>query len=122
MNNPKPPAPAAEKKTIVEEGTELRGSMTATCPIVVQGSVEGEVTGPSIEVSATGKIAGKTTTGTLSSKGRIAGEIDVDVAQLSGTVAPKTVVKAATLDLKLSHPTGKFELRFGPGGGGRPLS
>jgi cytoskeletal protein CcmA (bactofilin family) len=118
MNNPKNPPPVPEKRTIVEEGTELKGSITSTCPIVVQGSIDGEVAGPSVEVSATGTIAGKITTGTLNSKGRIAGELDVDVAQLSGTVANKTVVRAATLDLKISNPNGKVELKFTTGRGG----
>ena len=116
MNNPKSPSPTAEKKTIVEEGTELRGSINATCPVVVQGSVHGEVSSPSVEISTTGRIAGKTTTGTLTSNGHVAGEIDVDHARLAGTVAPKTVIRASTLDVKLAHPTGKIELRFGPGG------
>jgi cytoskeletal protein CcmA (bactofilin family) len=120
MNNPK--SATAEKKTIVEEGTDLRGSINASCPVVVQGTVQGEVTGPSVEISATGQVSGKTTTGTLTSNGRVAGEVDVDVARLAGEVAPKTVIRASTLDVKLTHPTGKIELRFGPSGGGRSLS
>jgi len=118
MNNPKNPSGTAEKRTIVEEGTELKGSITSTCPIVVQGSIDGEVSGPSVEVSATGTIAGRIKTGTLTSKGRIAGELDVDVAQLSGTVANKTVVRAGTLDLKITNPNGKVELKFTTGRGG----
>jgi cytoskeletal protein CcmA (bactofilin family) len=118
MNNPKNPSPTTEKRTIVEEGTDLKGSISSTCPIVVQGSIDGEVAGPSVEVSATGRIAGKITTGILNSKGRIAGELDVDVAQLSGTVANKTVVRAATLDLKITNPNGKVELKFTTGRGG----
>src|SRR5262245_20200099 len=106
MNKPPNLSATAEKKTIVQDGTDLKGSITSSCPIVVQGSIEGEVAGPSIEVSATGRIAGKTTTGTLSSSGRVAGEIDVDVALLSGTVAHQTVVRATSLDLKLSRTEG----------------
>jgi cytoskeletal protein CcmA (bactofilin family) len=125
MNNPKSPQnppPPPEKKTIVEEGTELRGSITATCPIVVQGSVQGEIAGPSVEIRAGGRVTGKMTTGTLSSSGHIAGEVDVEVARLAGEVAPKTVIRATTLDVRLTHPTAKIELRFGTGGNGRPLS
>jgi cytoskeletal protein CcmA (bactofilin family) len=110
MNNPK--SATLEKKTIVEEGTELRGSINASCPVVVQGTVQGEVTGPSVEISATGRVSGQTTSGTLNSNGHVAGEVDVDVARLAGEVAPTTVVRASSLDLKLTHPTGKFELRF----------
>src|SRR5262249_42784513 len=80
MNNPKTPAASSttpEKRTIVEEGTALKGSITSTCPILVQGSIEGEVVGPSLDGSATGNVSGKVTTGTLNCKGRIAGELDV---------------------------------------------
>jgi cytoskeletal protein CcmA (bactofilin family) len=120
MNNPK--SPTLEKKTVIEEGTELRGSIVATCPIVVQGTVEGEVTGPSVEISATGRVAGQTKTDTLSSNGHVAGQVDVDVARLSGEVAPKTVIRASTLNMKLTHPSGKIELRFEPSGKGWSVS
>lgn len=46
MNLPKKPSPndaATTKRTLVEEGTRFKGSLTSTCPIVVQGSVEGDV-------------------------------------------------------------------------------
>jgi cytoskeletal protein CcmA (bactofilin family) len=120
MNNPKnppPPAPSAtlEKKTIVEEGTALKGAITSTCAVLVQGTISGEVTGPSIEVSATGSVEGKITTSNLSSRGKIAGELDVESAKLSGTIAPKSVVRASKLDVKLAATSGKIELRFGKG-------
>ena len=39
------------KKTLIEEGTAFKGTLTSTCPIVVMGRVEGEMTGPSVEVT-----------------------------------------------------------------------
>src|SRR5690349_10484054 len=117
MNNPKspPPVPTAsatlEKKTIVEEGTALKGSITSTCAVLVQGTIAGEVTGPSIEVSATGSVEGKITTSNLTSRGKVAGELDVESARLSGTVAPKSIVRASKLDVKLAATDGKIELR-----------
>jgi hypothetical protein len=105
-----------EKRTLVEEGTRFKGSLSSTCPIVVQGSVEGDVEGPSVKVSATGSISGKIATGTLDSAGKIAGDFDVDSARLEGSVEKDTVIRAASLDLKLAVDTGKLQLTFGPAG------
>jgi cytoskeletal protein CcmA (bactofilin family) len=123
MNDPKkPPLPTAavaaatEKRTLVDEGTGFKGTMTSTCPIVVRGSIEGEISGPSVTVSSTGAVSGKIATGTLKSEGKISGEFDVETAEVAGAVANKTVVRASTLDVKLTVPTGKMELTFGPAG------
>ena len=84
----------------------------------MQGTVEGDVEGPSVTVSATGAISGKIATGSLKSDGKIAGDFEVDTAQLAGSVANNTVIRATSLDVKLSVPTGKLQLTFGPAGGG----
>ena len=126
MNDPKNPigggGATTTKRTLVEDGTRFKGSLSSTCPIHVQGSVEGDVEGPSLTISTTGAVSGKIVTGSLKSDGKIAGEFDVDTAQLAGSVANNTIIHATSLDVKLSVPTGKLELRFGPGGGGRGRS
>ena len=122
MNDPKGPpgsSPTLQKRTLVEDGTKFKGSLTSTCPIVVQGTIEGNVEGPSLTVSSTGAVSGTITTGDLKSAGRISGEFDVDTAQLAGSVASDTVIRAASLDLKLAVDTGKLQLTFGPGGAKR---
>jgi cytoskeletal protein CcmA (bactofilin family) len=120
MNDPKIPGGATtEKRTLVEEGTRFKGSLTSTCPILVQGTVEGDVEGPALTVSATGAVSGKITAGALKSAGKIAGDFDVDTAQLAGTVEHNTVIRAASLDLKLTVPNGKVQLTFGPASGPR---
>ena len=119
MNDPKNPtlgSPMTEKRTLVEEGTRFKGSLTSTCPVLVQGSIEGDVEGPSVTVSATGAVSGKIVTGALKSDGKIAGDFDVDSAQLAGSVEKDTVIRASSLDVKLTAPTGKLQLTFGPSG------
>ena len=121
MNDPKNPAGAnatTAKRTLVEEGTRFKGSLSSTCPIHVQGSVEGDVDGPAVTVSATGAVSGKIATGSLKSDGKISGEFDVETAQLAGSVANNTIVRANALDVKLSVQTGKLQLTFGPAGQG----
>ena len=124
MNDPKNPSqsnPSTQKRTLVEDGTRLKGSLTSTCPVLVQGTVEGDVEGPAVTVSASGSVSGKITASVLKSEGKIGGSFDVDSAQLAGTVEKNTVIRATSLDLKLSVATGKLELTFGSAKGG-PLS
>lgn len=118
--NPQKPMAAEEKpfaveakRTLVEEGTRFKGSMTSECPIVVNGSIEGDVNSSAISVSATGSIAGKVTAGALKSEGRVGGELDVETADLAGSVEKNTVVRATSLNLKLTAPAGKLKLAFG---------
>lgn len=123
MNDPKNSGATAEKRTLVEEGTKFKGSLTSTCAIVVQGSIEGDVEGPSVTVSASGAVSGKIAAGALTSSGKIAGDFDVDTARLEGSVAHDTVVRAQSLDVKLTATTGKLQLTFGqPGNGSRGRS
>ena len=56
MSDPKPPpvpTQSTQKRTLVEEGTRFKGSLISTCPVLVQGSVEGDVESPAVTVSAT---------------------------------------------------------------------
>jgi cytoskeletal protein CcmA (bactofilin family) len=125
MSNLKNPATSAtkEKQTLVEEGTRFKGSLTSTCSILVQGAIEGDVDGPAVTVSSTGAVSGKIATGALKSEGKIAGDFDVESAQVAGYVENNTVIRASSLDLKLSVTTGKVQLTFGPAGhGGRGRS
>lgn len=120
MNDPKSAglqAPTTTKRTLVEEGTSFKGSLTSTCPILVQGSIEGEVQGPAVTISATGAVSGKIQTGALKSDGRISGDFDVESAQLAGSVEKNTIVRANSLDVKLAVTTGKVQLTFGSAGG-----
>ena len=114
MNDPKAQR-ATEKRTVIEEGTQFKGSLTSTCAILVQGSVKGDIEGPALTVSPTGSVSGVIVTQTLSSAGTLAGELDVDTAEISGRVEHNTVVRATSLDVKLAAPAGKLELTFGPG-------
>lgn len=102
-----------EKQTLVEEGTQFKGSLTSTCPVVVRGKIEGEIETPSLTISESGAVHGKAKIGTVISKGDIAGEFDADTVQLSGSVQDNTVIRAKTLEVKLSAQEGKMEIVFG---------
>lgn len=101
------------KRTLVEEGTELKGSLTSSCPILVRGRVEGEIKAPALTVSPSGAVHGRAKVGTLEAEGELSGEFDAETVALSGTVKDKTVIKAKTLSVKLSVDQGKLQVMFG---------
>lgn len=104
-----------QKKTLVEEGTEFRGSLTSKCPVEVRGKVDGDLIAPSLDVSPTGSVSGKVKVDQLVSRGEIAGEFDAEGVQLSGTVKDNTVIRAKTLEVKLSPATegNRLQVIFG---------
>lgn len=104
---------AEEKRTLVEEGTIIKGSLTSTCPIVVKGRIEGEVNAPSLHVSTSGSVHGKVKVTELKSAGELSGDFDADVVQLSGKVKDKTIIRGKSLEVKLVPPNGKMEVVFG---------
>jgi cytoskeletal protein CcmA (bactofilin family) len=105
--------PGPGRKTLVEEGTHFKGSLSSNCPIEVKGRVEGDLTAPALAISVSGAVHGKVKVGEMRSQGELAGEFDADVVQLSGTVRDNTVIRAKSLEVKLSSPDGKMQVIFG---------
>ena len=112
MNELKNPG-ATEKRTLVEEGTTFKGSLTSTCPILVKGTINGDLEAPSLTVAATGSVSGKVKAGELKSEGELSGEFDVDRVVLSGSVKDNTVIRAKALEVKLSVTGSKMQVVFG---------
>ena len=104
---------AGGKQTLVEDGTSFKGSMTSTCPVVVRGRLEGDLEAPALAISTSGAVQGRAKVGQVQSEGEVAGEIDADTVQLSGVVKDNTVIKAKTLEVKLTAVDQKMEVTFG---------
>jgi cytoskeletal protein CcmA (bactofilin family) len=103
----------SEKRTIVEEGTRFKGTLSSSCPVDVRGRVDGEIETPALTVSASGAVHGQAKVGSVRSDGELSGEFDADTVQLSGVVRDNTVIRARTLDVKLSSERGKLQVIFG---------
>lgn len=103
----------ASKVTVVEEGTEFKGTLTSSCPIDVRGRVEGELNTPALTVSATGAVHGRVKVGEVRSQGEISGEFDADKIELAGVVRDNTVIRARSLDVKVEAKRGKTQIIFG---------
>jgi cytoskeletal protein CcmA (bactofilin family) len=102
-----------DKQTLIENGTEFKGTMKSTCPVVVNGRVEGELSAPELDVTATGTVRGNIKAERLSSRGTLSGNIDAGDLFLSGTVGSKTVIKAKNIEVKLAPEQGRMELTIG---------
>jgi cytoskeletal protein CcmA (bactofilin family) len=101
------------KQTLVEEGTELKGTLKSSCQVVVNGTIDGQITAPALTVSQSGMLLGTVKASSLRSEGTLAGDIDADDVYLSGTVRSNTVIRARKLEVKLAPDRGKLEVTFG---------
>jgi cytoskeletal protein CcmA (bactofilin family) len=105
--------PKGGKKTLVEEGTQFKGALQSNCPIEVKGRIDGEVTAPALSVSTSGAVHGRIKVGEMQSQGELSGEFDADIVQLSGTIKDSTIIRAKSLEVKLSAANGKMQVTFG---------
>jgi cytoskeletal protein CcmA (bactofilin family) len=92
-------APGAGKATVVEEGTTLKGSLSSSCAVNILGKIDGEVTGPLVEVASSGSIRGTVKATTIRSRGELSGRFEADEIELAGRVLDDTVIKAKVLQL-----------------------
>jgi len=106
-------ATKAEKHTLIEQGTEFKGTMKSSCPVVVNGRIEGELTAPELEVTVSGTVQGNIKAERLSSRGVLSGNVDAGDLFLSGAIGSKTVIKAKNLEVKLTPEQGRMELTIG---------
>ena len=104
---------APQKQTTVEEGTQFRGTLESSCQVLVRGSVEGELSAPSVVISESGSVVGNVKAQIIRSQGELAGHVDADEVFLSGSVRNDTVIRAKTLEVKLVSADKKLELKFG---------
>jgi cytoskeletal protein CcmA (bactofilin family) len=87
------------KKTVIEDGTAFKGTLSASGPIVARGHLDGEVSGPALEVTETGVVAGKVKVGELRSRGELAGRFEAEDVILAGTVRDDTLIVARTVEV-----------------------
>jgi cytoskeletal protein CcmA (bactofilin family) len=103
----------SSKRTLVEEGSVFKGSLEATCPIVVLGIVDGEVAGPSLDVRPGGQVSGRVKVAQLSSRGELAGNVEADTVELAGKVRDQTIIRARSIEVKLDRASAREEVVFG---------
>jgi cytoskeletal protein CcmA (bactofilin family) len=101
------------KQTLVEEGTEFKGTLKSTCPVVINGTIDGEVEAPEITVARAGTVAGSLKANKLRSQGTLSGKVEATDVYLSGVVRSNTSIKAKRLEVKLGSEQAQIEVNFG---------
>ena len=104
---------APPKQSTVEEGTHFRGTLQSSCQVLVRGVVEGELSAPSVVISRSGSVVGNVKAQSIRSEGELAGHVDADEIVLSGSVRSDTVIRAKSLEVKLTSEDKKLEVTFG---------
>jgi cytoskeletal protein CcmA (bactofilin family) len=113
MQNTRNGQASGSKQTLVEEGTVFKGSFESDCPVVVKGTIQGDVSAPSLTVASTGAVHGNVKVGEIRSEGELSGEFEADLVQLSGRVKDNTIVRARQLEVKLSPVGTALQVVFG---------
>jgi cytoskeletal protein CcmA (bactofilin family) len=103
----------AAKQTLIEEGTEFKGTLKSSCPVVVNGSIDGEIEAPEITITRSGTVAGTLKAKRVRSQGTLSGNVDAGDVFLSGSVRSNTVIKAKSLEVKLGSERAQLEVTFG---------
>jgi cytoskeletal protein CcmA (bactofilin family) len=102
------------KQTLVEAGTEFKGTLKSSCPVAVNGTIDGEIDAPTLNIASSGSILGSVKAKTLRSQGTLSGNVDAEEVFLSGAVRSKTFIKTRRLEMKLgSLDKGQLEVTFG---------
>jgi hypothetical protein len=101
------------KQTVVEDGTELRGKLTSSCPVVINGLVDGELNAPEVTIATSGTVSGAIKAKRIRSQGTLSGSVEANDVFVSGTVKSNTTIVAKSLEVRLSPERGKLQVTFG---------
>ena|SRR5688572_7638505 len=101
------------KQTIIEAGSEFTGSIQSPWAIVVNGTIDGHVQAPSLNVTTTGALLGSVKTKTLRSQGTLSANIDAEEVFVFGAIRSKTVIKTKRLEMRIaSSDESQLEINF----------
>lgn len=92
----------SKRQTVVEAGTELKGSLGSACEVVISGRFEGELVAPCLRINKGGFVNGATKVGEVICEGALAGQLEADTVELSGSIQDNTVIRAKTLEVQLT--------------------
>ena len=101
------------RRTLVDEGTTLKGAIKSECPVTVKGTVDGELEVPELTVTERGRVQGTVVAQKVTSHGTLSGKVTAKEVELAGSVLSKTVIVADSLDIKLDSAGKSLEVTFG---------
>jgi cytoskeletal protein CcmA (bactofilin family) len=103
----------AAKDTVIEQGTDVDGTISSRGAIVVGGHLKGEVLAPQLTVLPSGSVSGQVKVERLSSQGEIAGRIEATIVELAGRIGDQTVITTDKLEVKLTEGDSRIQVTFG---------
>jgi cytoskeletal protein CcmA (bactofilin family) len=101
------------KQTVLEGGTEFKGTLKSSCPIVVNGTIEGDVSAPELTINRSGALSGNIKADKVHFRGTLSGNVEAGEVFLAGIVRSNTFIKAKRLEMKLGSDKGLLEVKFG---------
>jgi cytoskeletal protein CcmA (bactofilin family) len=113
--------PADGRGSVIDQGAVFKGTITASSNVVVRGVLEGEVTGPGLEVDSTGVVVGHAKVTRLRSSGELEGTYEAEQAEVFGRLRDGVLIRADSLTVANSEEDtsahvffGECELEIGP--------
>ena len=107
--------------SVIDQGAVFKGTITASSSVVVRGVLEGEITGPGLEVDATGVVVGHAKVTRLRSSGELEGTYEAEQAEVFGRLRDGVLIRADSLTVANSEDDtsthvffGECELEIGP--------
>jgi cytoskeletal protein CcmA (bactofilin family) len=110
---------ATPKVTVIEAGTELRGGLKSKVPLVLRGSIEGDVVATELRIESTGSLRGSLRCTRLESHGDLGGDIGAELVVVAGKVADGTKIVAGSLEVADGPLFGNATLVIGDPPAGR---
>jgi cytoskeletal protein CcmA (bactofilin family) len=109
------------RASIIDQGAVFKGTITASSTVIVRGVLEGEITGPGLEVDATGVVMGHAKVTKLRASGELEGTYEAEQAEVYGRLRDGVLIRADSLTVANSEEDtsthvffGECELEIGP--------
>jgi cytoskeletal protein CcmA (bactofilin family) len=113
--------PPEGRASIIDQGAVFKGTITATSNVIVRGVLEGEITGPGLEVDASGVVVGHAKVTKLRASGELEGTYEAEQAEVYGRLRDGVLIRADSLTVANSEEDtsthvffGECELEIGP--------
>ncbi len=105
--------PPEGRASIIDQGAVFKGTITATSTVIVRGVLEGEITGPGLEVDASGVVIGHAKVTKLRASGELEGTYEAEQAEVYGRLRDGVLIRADSLTVANSEEDTSTHVFFG---------
>jgi hypothetical protein len=101
------------RASVIDQGAVFKGTITASSTVIVRGTLEGEVTGPGLEVDTSGVVVGHAKVTRLRSSGELEGTYEAEQAEVFGRLRDGVLIRADSLTVANSEEDTSNHVLFG---------